>query len=141
MKLRDIAAQLKRLEVDMSESFLVHYILATLPSAYGAFKVSYNTHKEKWSINELMTMCVQEENRLSMDLGESAFTVTHGKDQKSHKPKGKGKLSATGGIKKDPKDIRCFFCNKRGHVKKDCLKYPIWLEKKGYAKPKEANTK
>ncbi|XP_047320426.1 uncharacterized protein LOC124924428 [Impatiens glandulifera] len=64
MKLRDIAAQLKRLEVDMSESFLVHYILATLPSAYGAFKVSYNTHKEKWSINELMTMCVQEENRL-----------------------------------------------------------------------------
>ncbi|CAL9098064.1 unnamed protein product [Musa textilis] len=58
MQMRDIAAQLKKLEVDMSESFLVHYILNTLPYQYGSFKISYNTHKDKWSINELMTMCV-----------------------------------------------------------------------------------
>ncbi|KAL0421270.1 UNVERIFIED_CONTAM: hypothetical protein Slati_3149900 [Sesamum latifolium] len=31
MQMRDIAAQLKSLEVDMSESFLVHYILNILP--------------------------------------------------------------------------------------------------------------
>ena len=58
MNMRDIAAQVKKLEVDMSESFLVHYIL---PKHYGPFKISYNTHKDKWTINELMTMCVQEE--------------------------------------------------------------------------------
>ena len=32
MRMMDIAAQLKSLEVSMSESFLVHYILCTLPS-------------------------------------------------------------------------------------------------------------
>ena len=31
MEMRDIAAQLKTLEVDMSDTFLVHYILNTLP--------------------------------------------------------------------------------------------------------------
>ncbi|RVW97572.1 Retrovirus-related Pol polyprotein from transposon TNT 1-94 [Vitis vinifera] len=61
MEMRDIVAQLKKLEVEMSESFLVHFILNTLPPQYGPFKISYNTHKDKWSINELMTMCVQEE--------------------------------------------------------------------------------
>nr|CAN74164.1 hypothetical protein VITISV_026444 [Vitis vinifera] len=64
MEMRDIVAQLKKLEVEMSESFLVHFILNTLPPQYGPFKISYNTHKDKWSINELMTMCVQEEGSL-----------------------------------------------------------------------------
>ena len=76
MQMRDIAAQLKQLEVDMSNSFLMHYILNTLPQPYGLFKISYNTHKDKWSINELMTMCVQEEGRLSMKLGKSALMAT-----------------------------------------------------------------
>ena len=47
MQMRDIAAQLKTLEVEMSETFLVHYILNTFPQAYGPFKISYNTHKDK----------------------------------------------------------------------------------------------
>ena len=51
MNLRDLAAQLKILEVEMSETFLVNYILNTLPSQYGPFKISYNTHKDKWSIS------------------------------------------------------------------------------------------
>ena len=32
MEMRNIVAQLKKLEVEMSESFLVHFILNTLPS-------------------------------------------------------------------------------------------------------------
>ena len=84
MKMRDISAQLKKLEVDMSESFLVHFILNTLPHEYGPFKISYNTHKDKWSINELMTMSVQEEERLVMEMGESALlTTAYGKNKKT----------------------------------------------------------
>ena len=59
MHMRDIAAQLRSLEVTMSDTFLVHYILNTFPQQYSPFKISYNTHKDKWSINELLTMCVQ----------------------------------------------------------------------------------
>ena len=29
------------------------------------------------------------------------------------------------------KDEKCFFCIKKGHVKKKCLKFQKWLEKKG----------
>ena len=89
MQMRDLAAQLKNLEVEMSESFLVHYILNTLPQQYGPFKISYNTHKDKWSINELMTMCVQEEERLVMELGESAMLATQGNDKIQANKKGK----------------------------------------------------
>ena len=53
MKMRDIVAQLKLLEIEMSESFLVHFILNSFPSEYESFKIFYNAHKEKWSINEL----------------------------------------------------------------------------------------
>ncbi|XP_052183041.1 uncharacterized protein LOC127795424 [Diospyros lotus] len=92
MKMRDIAAQLKSLEVTMSDSFLMHFILNSLPQQYGPFKISYNTHKNKWSINELLTMCVQEEGRLIMEMRESAYMATQGKNkftQARHKGKGK----------------------------------------------------
>ena len=28
-------------------------------------------------------------------------------------------------------DLKCFFCNKKGHLKKDCLKRKNWFENKG----------
>ena len=70
MKIRDLAAQLKVLEqIDFSDSYLMYFILHSLPHRYGPFKISYNTHKDKLSINELLTMCVQEEERLLPDKG------------------------------------------------------------------------
>ncbi|KAL6314081.1 hypothetical protein AAG906_011816 [Vitis piasezkii] len=102
MEMRDIVAQLKKLEVEMSESFLVHFILNTLPPQYGPFKISYNTHKDKWSINELMTMCVQEEGRLLMEQGESAMLVKQRKGKK-----GKSQASQKGKQQIPPKsDIK-----------------------------------
>ena len=79
MRMRDIAAQLKSLEVTMSDTFLVHYILNTLPQQYSSFKISYNTHKDKLSINELLTMCVKEEGRLMVEEGERVNLTPFGK--------------------------------------------------------------
>ena len=78
MRKRDIATQLKSLEVTMSDTFLVHYILNTLPQQYSPFKISYNTHKDKWLINELLTMCVYEEGRLMMEEGEKVNLTMFG---------------------------------------------------------------
>ena len=64
MMMKDLAAQLNAMEVSISDAFLVHFILNSLPIEYEAFKISYNTHKVNCSPNELMTMCVQEEERL-----------------------------------------------------------------------------
>ncbi|XP_041027072.1 uncharacterized protein LOC121267292 [Juglans microcarpa x Juglans regia] len=138
MQMRDNMAQLNKLEVEMSESFMVHYILNTLPHQYGPFKISYNTHKDKWSINELMTMCVQEEGRLMIEQGESAMLATHRKDKTQANKKGKFKIPPQGGIKKDS---RCFFYKKKGHVKKECAKFQKWFADKGFAKLKEVSGK
>ncbi|XP_020245223.1 uncharacterized protein LOC109823358 [Asparagus officinalis] len=93
MRMRDIVAQLKVLEVEMSEAFLVHYILCILPQQYGPFKISYNTHKDKWLINELLTMCVQEEGRLLVEEKEKKIVnfTTPGKYKKKDQAKDKGK--------------------------------------------------
>ncbi|KAH9760840.1 Integrase catalytic domain-containing protein [Citrus sinensis] len=87
MEMRDIAARLKSLEIEISKSFLVHFILNSLPQDYGPFKISYNTHKEKWSINELLTLCVQEEGRLNQETMESAHTgfLNHRKPMESER--------------------------------------------------------
>ncbi|KAL5808725.1 hypothetical protein ACOSQ3_029416 [Xanthoceras sorbifolium] len=105
MQMRDIAAQLKKLEIDISESFL-----------YGTFKISYNTHKDKWSINELMTMCVQEEGRLLMKQGDSAMLATQGKGKTQANQKGKGKIPPKADIKKESK---CFLCKKKVHMRRN----------------------
>ncbi|KAL4295771.1 hypothetical protein GQ457_12G011150 [Hibiscus cannabinus] len=135
-KMRDLAARLKAIEVEMSDSFLVHYILNTLPPQYGPFKISYNMHKDKWSIDELLTMCDQEEGMLILEMRESALTVTQGKRPVQAKQRGKAKMQPQADIKKE---FTCFLCKKKGHLKKDCVKYKGWLEKKDCIKGKQTN--
>jgi len=47
-----------------------------LPHQYALFKIAYNTHEDKWSINELVTMCVQEKERLLMEKGQMVNLTT-----------------------------------------------------------------
>ncbi|KAL6318052.1 hypothetical protein AAG906_031122 [Vitis piasezkii] len=66
-----------------------------------------------------------------MEQGESAMLVTQRKGKKGKSQasqKGKQQIPPKSDIKKDEK---CFFCKKKGHVKKKCLKFQNWLEKKG----------
>ncbi|RVW94613.1 Retrovirus-related Pol polyprotein from transposon TNT 1-94 [Vitis vinifera] len=76
-----------------------------------------------------------------MEPGESAMLVTQNKGKKGKSQasqKEKQQIPPKFDIKKDEK---CFFCKKKGHVKKKCLKFQKWLDKKGYAKPKEGSDK
>jgi len=63
MSLCDMAAKLKPLDMSISEGFLVHFIMTSLPGHYTPFKISYNTQKGKWSISELISYHVEEEER------------------------------------------------------------------------------
>ena len=62
-----------------------------------------------------------------MELGESAFLTSQGKSKDEAKNIGKGKVPAQADIKNESK---CFFCKKKGHIKKDCTKFQQWLKKK-----------
>jgi len=72
-------------------------------------------------------MCVQEKEMLIMEEGEKVYLIAQGK-KKGDQAKNKGKISTHSVIKKESK---CFFCKKKGHMKKDCSKFKSWLNKKG----------
>ena len=54
--------------------------------------MSYNTQKDKWTLNELISHCVQEEERLKREGVESANLATISKDKKRKR----GKEAAVG---------------------------------------------
>ena len=51
---------------------LFRSVLISLLTQFSPFKISYNTQKEKWTLNELIAQCVQEEERLKQEKIESA---------------------------------------------------------------------
>ena len=62
-----------------------------------------------------------------MKEGEKVNLTSFGKKMKDQ-AKGKGKIHVYPSIKKESK---CFFCKKKGHMKKNCSKFKIRLDKKG----------
>ncbi|XP_028106684.1 uncharacterized protein LOC114305749 [Camellia sinensis] len=89
LNMADKAAKLKTLGMQVDETFLVQFILNSLLSQFGAFKIHYNTNKDKWSLTELTNMCVQEEVRLRKEGRQTALAITHGAIKKE-KDKSKG---------------------------------------------------
>ncbi|XP_076957895.1 uncharacterized protein LOC143633474 [Bidens hawaiensis] len=60
MMINDMAHKLKGLDMEISDGFLVHFIMTSLPPVYEPFKINYNTQKDKWTMSKLIAMCVQE---------------------------------------------------------------------------------
>jgi len=63
MSMSNIVFKLKALKLEISEDLLIHLVLISLPAQFNQFKVSYNCQKDKLSLNELISYCVQEEER------------------------------------------------------------------------------
>ncbi|XP_059592201.1 uncharacterized protein LOC132253621 [Vitis vinifera] len=132
MEMSHLASKLKALKLELSDDLLVHLVLISLPAQFNQFKVSYNCQKDKWTLNELISFCVQEEERLKQDKTESAHLASISKDKGKRKNKD-NKVAASNGPeqKKQKVEVTCFFCNKPGHTKKECTKYAAWRVKKG----------
>ena len=76
MEMSNLVTRLKALKLELSEDILVHLVLISLPTQFSPFKISYNTQKEKWTLNELIAQCVQEEERLKQEKIESAHLAS-----------------------------------------------------------------
>ncbi|KAF9687626.1 hypothetical protein SADUNF_Sadunf02G0112800 [Salix dunnii] len=115
LEMSHLASKLKALKLDLSEDLLVHLVLISLPAQFNQFKVSYNCQKETWSLNELISHCVQEEERLKQDRTESAHLAVAFKD-KGRKRKNVKEAAGTVSQKKqltkshDSVGTSCFFC-------------------------------
>ena len=54
----NLAAKLKSMGMDVSETFLVQFIINSLSPEFGQFQVNYNTLKEKWNPQEIKAMLI-----------------------------------------------------------------------------------
>ncbi|KAK2978778.1 hypothetical protein RJ640_011306 [Escallonia rubra] len=70
--------------------------MTSLPAQFGPFKINYNTQKEKWKMNELISMRVQEEERLKSEQPDSAHITITGPSKGKGKCKKFGKGSVQG---------------------------------------------
>lgn len=134
MEMSHLASKLKALKLELSEDLLVHLVLVSLPAQFNQFKISYNCQKEKWSLNELISHCVQEEERLKQDKTECARLVGTSKGKQKKRKMDKEAASAPAQKKHQQnksEDVSCYFCKKTGHLKKNCTKYHAWRANKG----------
>ncbi|KAL5835101.1 hypothetical protein ACOSQ3_014690 [Xanthoceras sorbifolium] len=81
-----IAAKLKSLGINVDENFMVQFIINSLTSKYSPFQMNYNTMKDKWNVNELHIMLVQEETRLKNEGTHSIHLIN---DQIARKKTGR----------------------------------------------------
>ena len=147
MSICDMVAKLKALEMSISDGFLVHFIMTSLPAQYNPFKISYNTQKGTWSISELISYCVEEEERQKTEkMKDVANFVNFGKGKhqaesgSSKQPKKKLKMSKkdngkntqkTAHVQKGKSSLVCSFCKSPKHMQKECAGFKEWLQKKG----------
>jgi len=135
IEMTNIAARLKSLRMTVDENFLVQFILNSLSSEYGPFQMNYNTMKDKWNMDELHSMLVQEETRLKSQGNHSIHYVNNqGVGKKVFKKHGNGKepLKINEPFTKlQKKNDKCHFCKKSRHSQKDCLKCKAWFKKNG----------
>ena len=145
LEISNIANQFNSLKISISKSFLVKFILNSFFSEYDPFKISYNTHKDKWTIHKLIAMCVQEEGRLKQEHLQMVQMVSHNRNQ-NHKKRGttkKGKKFENLDNKEKDNSLRCYFCKKkkkkdtwrrtasreRISLKRNVITYPLYVLK------------
>ena len=63
LKMKNTASKLKPMDLGLKNEFLIHFF-ASLPKEYEIFVVNYNIQPDKWDIEKLIAMCVQEEEML-----------------------------------------------------------------------------
>lgn len=148
LKGSDIAGKLKNLNMNIEDSFLVHLLLNALPDDYGHLKTLYNTQKQNWSINELISFCVQVEDELikkgkAVDINYMSKPKFKKNFRNKKFQRSAGASSSKTPVKSDGNKnkqfkpqgpVKCFFCKRSGHFKKDCEGFKNWLNKKGIIK-------
>jgi hypothetical protein len=68
LRMSNVAARLKSLDLAIKDGFLIYLIFNSLPKEFETFEVNYNSMNDKWTLEKFMAMCVQEEERIKRNM-------------------------------------------------------------------------
>lgn len=98
--------------------------------------MSSNTQKDKCTFNELISHCVQEEERIKKTKIQSVHLVSTSRKKKRKRAKHFNKDTAEGTSKqkkgkKQDKEFTYYLCKKSSHIRKEFPEYIVRRVKKG----------
>nr|ABA99659.2 retrotransposon protein, putative, Ty1-copia subclass [Oryza sativa Japonica Group] len=111
LRMSNMASKLKPMDLGITDDFMVHLVMASLPKQFDNFIVNYNISPEKWKFEKLIANCVQEEERIKESNGGSINYVKDNKKKNHKSPTSKAKQS---------QHLLQQQYKKTGHYKKDC---------------------
>jgi molybdopterin converting factor small subunit len=84
LRMSNIAARLKPLDLAIKDDFLIYLIFNSLPKKFETFEVNYNSMNDKWTLEKFIAMCVQEEERIKRN-NSGADSINLAKHQQKRK--------------------------------------------------------
>jgi molybdopterin converting factor small subunit len=134
LRMSNVAARLKPLDLAIKDDFLIYLIFNSLPKEFKTFEVNYNSMNDKWTLEKFIAMCVQEEERIKRNNGgvDSVNMAKHHQKRKNFplKKEDKGKAVSTSSNQPVDKD-QCKWCKRKGHYQKNCIEFLKHLNKQG----------
>jgi galactose-1-phosphate uridylyltransferase len=141
----DMSNKLKDLECPLLDPYVIHYIMMSLPTIFGNFKINYNSSDKKWTMVELITKLSQEEERLKTENGKNIVNFIkgsifgHGKSGgkiscqkgKVTKPYEPPKEASKEDVTDEKNGPKCLHCKKYEHIRRECDDFKACLGKKG----------
>jgi hypothetical protein len=145
LKMIGMSNKLKDLECPLSDPYVIHYVMMSLPPVFGNFKFNYNSSDKKWTMVAPIAKLSQEKERLraendghivnftkgsSSGHGKSGgkFSCRKGKGEKPYEPPKEASKEDATDEKEGPK---CSHYKKHGHIRRECDDFKAWLTKKG----------
>lgn len=119
-----------RLGFPYSTELATDIILNSLHDGFSPFRLNFNMNGIQKTLNELHGMLKTAESSIKSEPSREVLMVRTGRVSKNSGKKGKAKgTSKAVAAKPKPKekagptDSQCFYCNDKGHFKRDCAKF------------------
>ncbi|VVA38757.1 PREDICTED: UBN2_2 domain-containing, partial [Prunus dulcis] len=78
----DIGTKLQELQMTVDEDMMVHFALNSLPKEFKSLRETYIAQKECWNLNDLITICVQQEHNIIRERGAKMVNTVQVKEKK-----------------------------------------------------------
>ena len=132
-----IFSQLATQKIVFEDNVKAMFLLVTLPESWDTFRTAISNSvpaDELTSTNVESSLLTEEINRKNNagSKSSSAMAVRGRSMDRQKSNRGKSRSKSHGGTSK--KDVECYYCGKKGHIKKDCYK---WKRDHGDNKKKE----